>query len=115
MVNPEKSHIPSWAERERGVDMAWIRENLFVFWPLARQTFEDVGRGAIVVDTTTRPTGEGHPFGYFSQELLEGYGNEDTQRMVREYDPTWELVTVLLKSRERISTYRIGVPSVKDE
>jgi hypothetical protein len=29
--------------------------------------------------------------------------------MVREYDPTWEPVTVLLKPQDRVSVYRVGV------
>lgn len=109
MSSPERRNIPSWAEQERGSDLAWIGENVHVFWPVAQQAYEEVGRGAIVVDTTVRPTGEGHPFGYFSQDMVQEHGNEDTIRMVAEYDPTWEMITVLLKTRDRTSTYRIGV------
>lgn len=29
--------------------------------------------------------------------------------MVTEYDPSWEMVTVLLKTHDRTSTYRVGV------
>lgn len=92
-------------------DLYWIGENLHVFWPAALQGFEELGRGAIVVDVTSRPTGQGHPFGNLAHEGIEAYGDPDTQRMIREYDPTWELVTVLLKPHDRSSTYRIGVPS----
>jgi hypothetical protein len=70
----------SWAERERASDLAWISENMHVFWPVAQQGYEEQGRGAIVVDTTKRPTGEGHPFGYFTQAMVEQTGDEDTQR-----------------------------------
>ena len=62
-----------------------------------------------MVDTTQRPTGEGHPFGYFLQEMVQQTDDEDTQRTVREYDPSWEIVTMLLKPHERTSTYRVGV------
>ena len=41
--------------------------------------------------------------------MVEETGDEDTQRMVREYDPSWEMVTVLLKSHDRTSAYRVGV------
>mgnify|MGYP001258251378 CR=1 FL=1 len=112
MPHPEHNQIPSWAERERFDDLYWIGENLHIFWPVAHHGFEELGRGAIVVDTSSRPTGVGHPFGYFPRESVEEYGDQDTLRMIREYDPTWELVTVLLKPRDRSSTYRIGVPSV---
>ena len=108
-MTPEHRDIPAWASRERDGDLGWIAENLDVFSGIASVAFEDEGRGAIVVDTTQRPTGEGHPFGYFPQELVEQVGDEDAQRMVREYDPTWELVAVLLKTDDRVSIYRVGV------
>ena len=109
MTERERGRFPAWAERERTGDLAWIKENLHVFWPVAQQGYEEHGRGAIVVDTTSRPAGEGHPFGYLPQVVVEQQGDEDAQRMVREYDPTWEMVTVLLKTHDRTSTYRIGV------
>jgi hypothetical protein len=106
-MTPENPKIPDWARRERLADLDWIAENLDLFWTAATTAFEDVGRGAIVVDTTCQPIpGASHPFAYFSQERIEERGNEDTQRLVAEYDPTQELVLVLLKSG-RISTYRL--------
>ena len=106
-MTPENKKIPDWAHRERQADLDWIGENLDVFWTAATAAFEDVGRGAIVIDTTTQPIpGAGNPFAYYSQEQTERQGNENTQRMVREYDPVHELVVVLLKSG-RISTYRV--------
>ena len=113
MTERERGRFPAWAETGRAGDLGWIRENLHVFWPAAEMGYEELGRGAIVVDTTSRPTGEGHPFGYLPQEKVEETADEDAQRMVREYDPAWELVTVLLKSHDRVSVYRIGVISRK--
>lgn len=109
MRERDRRRFPAWAERERAGDLAWIGENLHVFWPAAQQGYEEFGREAIVVDTTSRPTGEGHPFGYFPQAMVEQTGDEDAQRMVRQYDPTWEMVTVLLKTHDRVSVYRVGV------
>ena len=104
-----KPSTPEWAEQERAGDLAWLRENLDVFWPAAQQGYETLGRGAIVVDTTSRPTGEAHPFGYFPQEVVEEQGDEDTQRLVRDYDPPTEFVSVLLKTQDRVSSYRLRV------
>lgn len=87
MPERDARRFPSWAERERASDLAWISENVHVFWPVAQQGYEEHRRGAIIVDTTQRPTGEGHPFGYFPQAMVEQTGDEDMQRMVREYDP----------------------------
>ena len=111
MAERERRRFPVWAERGRADDLAWIKGNLHVFWPVAQQGYEEFGRGAIVVDITSRPTGEGHPFGYFPQAKVEQSDDEEAQRMVREYDPTWEMVTVLLKTHNRISVYRVGVLS----
>jgi hypothetical protein len=114
---PERAgrQFPSWAERERASDLIWISENLHVFWPAAQQGYAERGRGAIVVDATQRPTGEGHPFDYFPRALVGETGDEDTRRMVQEYDPSWEIVTVLLKTRDRTSVYRVGVLGRKPE
>jgi hypothetical protein len=106
-----KSGIPRWAEQERLSDMLWIAENLSLLWPVAQAAYAELGRGAIVVDITSRPTGEGHPYAYFPQELVIAFGDRDAVRMVAQYDPSGELVTMLLKTENRVSTYRLGVPA----
>ena len=113
MTERHRRRFPAWAERERESGLAWIIENLHVFWPAAHKGHEEHGRGAIVVDATQRPTGEGHPFGYSPQPMVEQTGDEDAQRMVREYDPTLELVTVLVKTGDRVTLYRVGVVARK--
>ena len=107
MREHDRRHLPAWAERERLGDLAWIGENLQVFWPAAQKAHEDLGRGAIVVDTTSRPTGEGNPFAYLTQDVAGRTGDGDLQRMVGEYDPQEELVISLLKAYNRVSTYRV--------
>ncbi len=90
--------------------MEWIRENLHIFWPVATDAYVRTGRGAIIVDTTQQPVeGLGHPFGYFPQSFVEDRDAEDVNRMVRGYDPDKELVVVMLKSGERLSSYRVQV------
>ena len=103
--------MPEWAKLEREGDLDWIRENLDIFWPAARIGYQMVGRGALIVDTTVISE-EGHPFSYVNQVLVEREGNEDVQRIVREYKPDAEFVTSLLKSLDRVSSYRIEVISV---
>ena len=102
--------IPHWAERERLEDFAWIAENLQDFWSATRSAYGTEGRGALIVDTTMRPTGGGHPFGYVSREQIQQFGGQDEIRMVATYDPSWEMVIVLIKPRDRISSYRVGIP-----
>jgi hypothetical protein len=110
-------HIPEWAKKERASDMAWIQENLHVFVPAAQQGFADAGRGALVIDTTTlvrHEKGMSHPFVYLPEKAIEEQETFfDALRMVRAYDPSWEIVSVLLKPQNRVSTYQIGVPSLK--
>ena len=103
----EQNHIPDWAQRDRQRDMHWVAENLYLFWPVATEAYVKQGRGAIIVDTTSRPTGEGHPFAYFTQTFVEERDVEDVKRMVREYDPDREFVLVMIKPYDRLSTYRV--------
>ena len=114
MARRPERHIPNWAEKERSRDLSWIRDNLPIFWPAAQAGYEKVGRGALGIDTTqtfAHSGGVGHPFSYLDQATVEQQGDEDTKRMVSEYDPSWEMVTVLFKSHDRLSTYRLGVIS----
>lgn len=107
-MSAERRGLPEWAGRERESDLHWIKENLHLFQIAAKVAFADVGRGAIVVDTTIQPARDvGHPFGYFAQEQIHEYGDTDVIRMVCDYDPTEEIVIVLLKTEKRTSAYRI--------
>lgn len=109
-MTPENPNISDWAQRERQADFGWIQENLDMFWTVATTALENAGRGAIIVDATLEPVpGAGNPFAYFSQDQIEERGDEDTQRMVAEYNPTQEFVVVLLKPGDRTSTYRVAV------
>ena len=108
-----RSEIPRWAERERTEDLAWIGENVQEFWKVARSGFEAEGRGALVIDIVAMATGTGHQFGYVAQEQIRQARGEAEIRMVAAYDPAWELVIVLLKSEDRMSSYRVGIPRQK--
>jgi hypothetical protein len=110
-TGPERQ-LPDWARRERLSDLEWINENLQLFWPMAQAGYEAVGRGSIWVDTTitvSHDTGAGNPMGYVDQQTIEEIGDEDTQRLVREYLPQREFVTTLFKPQERMSSYRISL------
>ena len=110
----ERGGIPEWARKERRRDLEWIAENLHIFKPTAENAYKELGRGVIVVDTTSRPTGEGNPFAYFPQEIIEEGDDEDTKRMVNAYDPEGEFVIMLIKSEERTSTYRVKAINPKN-
>ncbi|MBI3732793.1 MAG: hypothetical protein HY259_04965 [Chloroflexi bacterium] len=110
MHSPEQAVIPEWARRERAGDLAWIGQNLFLFWPIAQRGYAQCGRGALTVDTTATFDGAGHPMAYLPQTELERLPVPDARRMVSAYDPHWEFVTVLFKDEGHFSTYRIGLP-----
>lgn len=110
-MGKRRRRIPEWARRQRLDDMAWVLENLHVFWPAAQEQYAEQGRGAIVVDTTVQPEGEsGHPFTYFDEAKVAETADGDAERMVREYDPETEIVIAMLKEHERVSVYRVQVP-----
>ena len=101
--------IPGWAKRERDSDFAWIRENQHLFWDAAQEQYKKLGRGAIVIDTTSQPLGigTGNPFMYCPQEEIDQTDDKDVQRMLQEYDPETEIVVVLLKKHNKVSSYRL--------
>jgi len=111
-----KPDMPDWARKERQADMGWIDENVHIFWPTAVAGFQDTGRGAIVVDTTSQPIeGAGNPFAYFPQAFMEMYDHEDTKQLVREYNPQQEMVVMLLKNHDRTSAYRIRLQRDREQ
>src|SRR5947207_6918105 len=90
--------IPDWAKEERARDLAWIAENRSSFWPAAQEQFLAHGRGVIVVDTTVQPhPNAGHPMFYLDSTQIEQTDDEETKRLVREYDPQQGFVVLLLK------------------
>ena len=106
-MTPELNNLPSWAERERWADLAWISSQLPLFHTAATLAFQSLGRGAIVVDTTSIATGDGHPCDYFTEEAIQRYEDDDINRLVTQYVPNDELVIVLLKAESRTSSYCI--------
>lgn len=106
--------IPPWAAEKRLWDLTWIAENMHLFWPVAQTRYQADGRGAIVVDTTHQPLADkGNPFIFCTQDQLsEELGDDDVQRMVKQYDPQQGLVVVLLKPLQRLSVYRVMLPGV---
>ena len=70
-----------------------------------------LGRGAVVIDTTQTFDDAGHPLAYLAQAEIVALGAAEAGRMVASYEPAWQLVALLLKSDNRVSTYRLGLPS----
>ena len=111
-----RKEIPDWARKERVSDWAWIAENMYVLWPATQKAYQERGKGALMIDTRVvgkHEKGEGNPMYYLTEDALEQSEQyPDALRMVRAYDPTWEMIAVLMK-QGRESTYRVGVPHAK--
>ena len=111
MAEREPRQLPDWAAQERAGDMGWIREHVLSLRMLAEQGYQAQGRGAVVVDTTSvidHPDGQGHPVGYFGQALIHAeLQDEHTLQLLREYQPQHEFVATLLKTEDRVSSYRL--------
>ncbi len=100
---------------------------MYLFDPLARDGFASLGRGAIVVNLAElifrKNYEEGHPFNYRSlSHLADWFDTEEftqtsqpvrVQEMLFEYDPSMEMVVVLVKDL-RGSAYRMLLPSEEE-
>ena len=65
-----------------------------------------------MVDTTivvVREAGEGSPTVYLPPEKVEEKNWADLTRLVCDYNPSRELVAVLLKAKDCKSAYRVGM------
>jgi hypothetical protein len=79
--------------------------------PAAREQYQALGRGAVVVDTTVNGWPHaGHPVWYLPEKELEPLDEPDVKRMLLAYNPRREMVLVLLKREGRQSGYRIVLP-----
>lgn len=113
MLNGERNpQLPRWAEQERLRDLAWLSQELRALWTVARTGYAALGRGAVVIDTTQTIKGVGHPLAYFAQADIVAWGATDAGRMVARYESASQLVVVLLKPDNRVSTYRLGAPAL---
>ena len=106
-MTAERNNIPAWAERERWNDLAWVASNLPNFWSTAILAYQELGRGAIVVETNYRVPDGGHPTAFLTEEHIARYDDEAINRLLTEYTPEQELVVILLKEQQRTSAYRL--------
>jgi len=105
----EPGLISDITEDGQAYDLAWIQENLGVFWLVAEEGYRAFGRGAIVIHAISRPDEAGNPFVYVPETEIEKMADPSALQMIRTYDPTWELMAMFLKSGGRVCTYRTAV------
>lgn len=113
------------SETERA-DAEWMTENLYRFAPLARDGFQVKGRGAIVANLAELVLRlhyeEGHPFNYqpaydawleTAKEFMEPSERVSLAAWFEGYNPDTEILILLYKF-ERVSPYRVALPSPED-
>lgn len=111
---------------DRSYDRSWIAPQRDLFSLLARDGFQQIGRGAVMVNLgeliLRKFAEEGHPFNYHdvSSELLEyrEFDNETARshllRLVEEYNPESEFVLMLVK-HQRCSIHRLALLTSEEE
>lgn len=106
---------------EKSYDRKWIVQNLHLFVPLAREGFQQLGRGAILVNLAElilrKHYEEGHPFSYHaaaedwlsSDEFSEESTRVSLGKALETYAPDTEFVLVLVKAH-RAAIHRFPLP-----
>ena len=74
----------------------------FVNWRVSQRGEPSLCRGAIAIDTTSRPKEECTPFVYVPKTELEQMEDDEALRIVQAYNPIWELVVMLLRRKGKI-------------
>jgi hypothetical protein len=109
----ETQRQPSSAEaQETTRELAWLEENLTIFWPAAHFGYDQQGRGAIIIDATSEPLGDDTRFHYADQALIETGEDEASHRLVQlvsEYDPERQFLAVIIRPDLQVSTYQMEV------
>jgi hypothetical protein len=93
---------------DKAADLKLIAENWSVLLQAAERSFEEHGRGMLLVDTTRVENG-GYPFQYVRMAALPA-GNSDCERMVRTYDPEKEIIISLFRADGQVYSYEFGRP-----
>lgn len=92
-------------------DLAWIEERLLIFRAIVLDHYLLCGPGALITDTTPQTHPEfSNPMWYLSLEELKTLDEPEVEALVRAYDPTRELVIVLLKQDNQQRAYRMLLP-----
>ena len=117
MKETDPLHLPIEQDEITAAELAWLKENLSIFWPAAHAGFSEMGRGAIVIDGYSQPLGEETQFHYTSLAEFEEQEDKVSGRMaelVSEYDPEQQFVAVIIRQPDadaeyEFSMYQIGV------
>jgi hypothetical protein len=103
--------VPDVTMRETIDDLAWIEEHLLLFRAVVLDHYLLCGTGAVVADITPQTRPEFcNPMWYLPAEELESLDEPEVEALLRAYDPTREVVVVLLKHDNQQRSYRVLLP-----
>lgn len=108
----EREDSPGLEGPDKDPELAWLEENLTIFWPAAHYGYEQEGRGALVFDASVEPLGEESQFNYAPQSVIEESEDEASRRLaafVAEYDPEKQFIAAVIKPELELATYQIEV------
>ena len=106
-----EQHITGQPEHENGErqrELAWLEENRPFFYAASAVAAEQIGRGALIIDTTIQMPHGGHPMSYQAEGEIEP--DNALHTLLQEYDPHREFVVTLLKPEGQTSTHRGTAP-----
>jgi hypothetical protein len=115
MAQLEREGLPAGEDPQQAAELAWLKENIAAFWPLAYDGYCDRGRGTVVIDSIQEPLGEETPFYYAPQASIEAQQDEVSQQLLElivTYSPDTQFVAVIIRQPEveyEFSMYQIGV------
>ena len=110
MKETDPRHIPPEPDKTTAAELAWLKENLHIFWAAAEIGYRDEGRGALVIDAYSEPLGQATQFHYTPQAQFEEQEDEVSGRMVEyisEYNPRHEFVAVIISQPEEEYEFRL--------
>ena len=101
---------PEHDNSERQREQEWLEENRPFFYTASVVAAEQIGRGALIVDTTTQLPHGGHPMSYRPEGEIEA--DSALHTLLQQYDPHREFVVTLLKPEGQTSTHLEAAPTM---
>lgn len=110
-LNQRTLTFPDYEMRETLSDLSFIEDHLLAFRTVVYDHFLLYGSGAVIVDTNGNTSAPFRSAWYLPHDQLETLDEPIVKSMVNSYDPSSEIVIVLLKAEDRQRVYRVALPA----
>lgn len=91
-MSQERTKLTDFNEELLKLEKQWLDDNLPIFQKACMDGYEELGRGALMVNTNSTNDKLGHPFWYMKQAIIEDLNLDDLANAIRSYDPFKEIV-----------------------